>query len=274
MVVEKKVSDSGSRGDKLQKVLAQAGYGSRRQIEQWIQQGRIKVNDSIAALGVRVTFKDRIYLDGKFLPRSASSRKVLLYHKPMGEICSRNDPEGRPDIFRKLPKIAHGRWVSVGRLDFNTSGLLLLTNDGELANRLMHPKYQIEREYAVRILGEVSKEMLQQLRDGVMLEDGMANFDAIYNVGGEGKNHWYHVVLSEGKNREVRRLWEALGVRVSRLTRVRFGFLPLKKYLRPGHFKDASEEEIRKLLQLVDMDERQIQVGQTSIKDKSEWKKR
>jgi len=239
--------------EKLQKVLARAGFGSRREIEGWISEGRIKVNGKVATLGDRVDESDRLEVDGKRIhPGKLKDKRtrVLAYHKPVGKVCSRHDPEGRPTIFEDLPPLAGGRWISVGRLDLNTSGLLLLTTDGELANRLMHPSQQIEREYAVRVLGEVTPEMLKNLEEGVQLEDGKAHFDAIRDVGGEGANHWYHVVLREGRNREVRRLWESQGVQVSRLQRVRFGPVSLPRWQKPGRWEDLDEKAIEYLLSL------------------------
>ena len=238
--------------EKIQKVLARAGFGSRREIETWIEQGRIKVNRQLAKLGDRIGPEDRVFLDGKPLRIQHAPRlRVIAYHKPVGEVCTRQDPEGRPTIFERLPRIQNARWIAVGRLDINTSGLLLLTTDGELANRLMHPSSEIEREYAVRVLGEISSENLQQLQTGVMLDDGMAHFDRILDSGGEGSNHWYHVTLREGRNREVRRLWEAVGMKVSRLMRIRYANIELGRSLRPGKFRDLESDELQQLLQLV-----------------------
>ncbi len=238
--------------EKIQKVLARAGYGSRREIETWIEQGRIKVNRKTAKLGDRVVPEDRISLDGKPLRIQQAPRfRMIAYHKPIGEICTRQDPQGRPTIFDRLPRLKNGRWIAIGRLDINTSGLLLLTTDGELANRLMHPSSEIEREYAVRVLGTVTPENLQQLQSGVMLEEGMARFDRILDSGGEGSNHWYHVILHEGRNREVRRLWEAIGTKVSRLIRLRYANVELGRGLRPGKFRDLYANEQQQLFQLV-----------------------
>ena len=245
--------------EKIQKVLARAGYGSRREIEGWIEAGRIKVNRQLAKLGDRIGPDDRVSLDGKPLTRlhHAPRRRVIAYHKPIGEVCTRQDPEGRPTIFQHLPRIQNSRWITVGRLDINTVGLILLTTDGELANRLMHPSSQIEREYAVRVLGEATDEKLQQLQQGVMLEDGMAHFDRILDSGGEGANHWFHVMLKEGRNREVRRLWEAVGLKVNRLIRIRFGNIELGRKLRPGKWRDLEAAEMQTLLQHVGLAQQQ-----------------
>jgi 23S rRNA pseudouridine2605 synthase len=240
-------------GEKLQKVLARAGFGSRRQIEEWISAGRVQVNGKPAKLGDRVTASDKMVVDGKKLAnadKDATAQPVLLYNKPLGEICSRNDPEGRPTVYDHLPPLQHARWVSVGRLDINTTGLLLFTTDGELANRLMHPSAGIEREYAVRVMGEVTPDMLEAMQRGVMLEDGMAAFTAIKDAGGEGSNHWYHVTLMEGRNREVRRLWEAQGLKVSRLKRVRYGNIIIPSYVKAGKFVELPPKETKSLYQL------------------------
>lgn len=237
--------------ERLQKLLARAGLGSRRQIEAWISQGRVTVNGVVAILGTQVNGAESIQIDGQVvrLRPFGQRRRVLAYYKPVGEMSSRDDPEGRPTIFDRLPPLPDGRWITVGRLDLTTQGLLLLTNDGELANRLMHPSSQIEREYAVRVLGTVTTEMLERLRTGVMLTDGLARFDEVRDVGGDGANHWYHVILHEGRNREVRRLWESQGVTVSRLTRVRYGPVTLRRGLRPGHWDELTEEQIQGLRQ-------------------------
>jgi 23S rRNA pseudouridine2605 synthase len=236
--------------EKIQKVLANVGLGSRRQIEGWITEGRISVNGQMAKLGDRITLDDKVRVDGrevKFNKTAGKKVRVLIYHKPEGEICSRSDPEGRATIFDRLPLLRNGRWITIGRLDYNTSGLLLLTNDGELANQLMHPSAEIEREYAVRVQGQVTSSMLTQLRKGVQLEDGLAHFDQITDAGGEGSNHWYHVIVKEGRNRLVRRLWEAMGVNVSRLTRVRFGNMTLPRMLRRGRWEDLTLDEMTAL---------------------------
>ena len=212
--------------EKLQKVLARAGHGSRREMEALITAGRVSVDGKVATLGDRVEVNAVIRVDGHTVKTRAEEEmicRVLAYHKPEGEMCTRHDPEGRPTVFDRLPKLDSARWIAVGRLDVNTSGLLLFTTDGELANRLMHPSHEVEREYAVRVFGEITEAMLQRLRKGVQLEDGMAKFNKIKPAGGEGLNQWFNVTLTEGRNREVRRLWESQEVQVSRLMRVRYG---------------------------------------------------
>lgn len=238
--------------EKLQKVLARAGHGSRREMEAWIAAGRVSVDGEIAKLGDRVESNETIRIDGRAVSIKSESDvicRVLAYHKPEGEICSRKDPEGRPTVFQRLPKIRDSRWVAVGRLDINTSGLLLFTSDGELANRLMHPSHEVEREYAVRTFGEVSESCIQRLRMGVTLEDGPAKFDKIKAAGGEGINKWWHVTLSEGRNREVRRLWESQEVQVSRLIRVRYGQIELPKSLPRGGWMELPLEQVNYLRQ-------------------------
>ncbi|MEX6502134.1 23S rRNA pseudouridine(2605) synthase RluB [Pseudomonas zhanjiangensis] len=235
-------------GEKLQKVLARMGLASRREIEAWIAGGRVKVNGALASLGQRVDLHDAIAIDGRLVKReeaAESVRRVLIYNKPDGEICTRDDPEGRPTVFDRLPRPKEGRWINIGRLDINTTGLLMFTTDGELANRLMHPSYQMDREYAVRVRGEVDEEMIERLKAGVMLEDGPAKFTDIKEApGGEGFNHWYHCVVMEGRNREVRRLWESQGVVVSRLKRVRFGPVFLTSDLTMGRWREMGQREV------------------------------
>ena len=242
--------------ERIQKVLARAGYGSRRQLEVLIKEGKVSVNGSISKLGDQVEIGDSLRLDDK--PLSAKRlwqkpQQVLLYNKPVGEVCTRKDPEGRRTIFQSLPTPDEGRWVSVGRLDINTSGLIILTTDGELANRLMHPSNEMDREYAVRVLGAVGPEIMQNLRDGVELDDGKAKFNDIQEAGGEGANHWYHVVIQEGRNREVRRLWESQGVQVSRLMRVRYGPIIIPSQLKMGRWMMLEGDDVAALYEEVDL---------------------
>jgi len=241
---------------RLQKMLAEAGLGSRREIEGWIRDGRVRVNGALAKLGDRVLPSDRIRVDGQEVRRRAAKRqnlRVLAYHKPEGEVVTRRDPEGRPTIFRRLPGIRDGRWIAVGRLDLNTAGLLLVTNHGELANRLMHPSRAIEREYAVRVRGAVSDQLLAQLVNGVELEDGPARFEEIVPSGGSESHQWFHVLIVEGRNREVRRLWEAVGCTVSRLKRVRYGNVILGARPTPGQWREVVGEELDELMTLADL---------------------
>ena len=230
-------------GERLHKVLARTGRCSRRLAEEWIAAGRLRVNGRVAVLGLRVAPQDEVRLDGKRLRlHSAAAPRVLLYHKDCGEICTRSDPQRRPTVFDNLPAV-NGRWLAVGRLDFNTSGLLLFTDDGALAQVLMHPSSNIEREYVVRVRGQVNDAILERLRSGVFLEDGSARFSDI-RPGGEGcSNRWFHVVLTAGRNREVRRLWESQGLQVSRLKRVRFGSLFLPASLRRGCWQELTSAE-------------------------------
>ncbi len=243
--------------DKLQKVLANQGVGSRREMETWIEQGRISVNGTIATLGDRVEPNDQIRVDGHLLKRDQKAPvcRVLMYNKPEGELCSRTDPLGRQTVFDRLPNIQSGRWIAVGRLDLNTAGLLLFTNDGELANRLMHPRHEVEREYAVRVFGEVEPKTLKLLETGVELEDGLAKFTKIIARPNEEEsiNAWYNVSLSEGRNREVRRLWESQGVQVSRLIRLRYGPLSLQKRLPQGAWIELELNDVNALRKQVQL---------------------
>ncbi len=242
--------------EKLQKVLARFGLGPRRRMEEWIASGRVSVNGLVAKIGDRVSSTDRLAVDGEPLrvPGWVRPRlRVLRYHKAVGELTTRQDPQGRPTVFDRLPRLRGSRWIAVGRLDYNTEGLLLLTNDGDLANALMHPRAEVEREYAVRVLGEVNDEQRQQLLTGVELDDGSAHFLSLQEAGGEGANRWYHVTLAEGRNREVRRLFEALGLTVSRLLRVRYGIIGMPRHLKVGYFEDLPEEELAALLETVGM---------------------
>jgi len=238
--------------ERIQKVLARMGLGSRREIESWIKDERIKVNGKLARPGDVITSNDRVELDKRQIkfPKKADTRiKVIIYHKPAGEICTRKDAQGRTTVFSKLPRLKGARWVSIGRLDINTSGLLLFTNNGDLANRLMHPSSNIDREYAVRVIGRVDEAMLKQLQKGVELEDGPAHFSDIVDSGGDGANHWYHVTLMEGRNHEVKRLWESQGVKVSRLMRVRFGPIILSRRSRPGSVTELEGKDLDALFE-------------------------
>ncbi len=243
-------------GEKLQKILARAGQGSRREIEEVIAAGRVSVDGKIATLGdrVQVSSSTKIRIDGNLvslIPTQKEICRVLMYYKPEGELCTRSDPEGRATVFDRLPRLTGSRWIAVGRLDINTSGLLLFTTDGELANRLMHPSREVEREYSVRVFGEVNDAMIQRLRKGVQLEDGPANFKQIKAVGGTGINQWFDVTLTEGRNREVRRLWESQGIQVSRLIRIRYGNIKLEKSLPRGGWEEMGLEQVNYLRELV-----------------------
>jgi 23S rRNA pseudouridine2605 synthase len=257
--------------EKLQKVLARAGKGSRREIEAMISAGRVSVDGNNAYLGDRVDGNEQIRIDGHQVKLTAQEDdlcRILMYNKPEGEMCTRKDPEGRVTVFDRLPPLESGRWVAVGRLDINTSGMLLFTTEGELANRLMHPAPKVEREYAVRVFGEINEAMLQTLRAGVKLEDGMARFQKITYRGGEGRNHWFHVVLSEGRNREVRRLWESQDVQVSRLIRVRYGDMEMQRQLPLGGWTELGLKEVnyfRKLVQLPSETQSKVKVDEKAM---------
>lgn len=237
---------------KLHKVLADAGLGSRRDMEELIIAGRVSVNGEPAHIGQRILPTDQVRINGKLLQRkiAKSLPRVLTYHKPAGEIVSRDDPEKRPSVFDHLPSLKNGKWLAVGRLDFNTEGLLLFTNSGDLANRLMHPRYNIEREYAVRTLGELEESMRQKLLAGIELEDGIGQFSKIVDGGGDGANKWYRVTIGEGRNREVRRMFEAVGLTVSRLIRTRYGALVLPQSLKRGRWDELEENTVRNLLRI------------------------
>ncbi|WP_298147365.1 23S rRNA pseudouridine(2605) synthase RluB [uncultured Acinetobacter sp.] len=246
--------------EKLQKVLARVGLGSRRYMEEVIAAGRVSVNGQVAQVGERIEPTDELRIDGRkvqFQIEDEIRRRVLIYYKPEGEICSRNDPEKRPTVFDNLPSLAGDRWVMVGRLDINSTGLLLFTNDGELANRLMHPSNEIEREYAVRVMGEVTPQLKNNMLKGVVLDDGPAKFESFSEIGGEGINRWYQVVVKEGRNREVRRIFESQGLKVSRLLRTRYGTVILPRELRTGRWIELDKNDIDNLTKSVELKPRQ-----------------
>ena len=237
-------------GERLQKLLAQSGLGGRREMDAWIAEGRVQVNGQPATVGQRVLPGDRVKVNGRLVNLHGATRapQVLLYHKPEGEIVSRSDPAGRPNVFANLPRIRGGKWIAVGRLDFNTSGLLLFTSSGALANALMHPRHEMIREYAVRVLGPLDDEAKDKLKKGVELEDGPAALSSIEDAGGEGANQWYRVTIFEGRNREVRRLFEAVDRTVSRLIRVRYGPFYLPPRLKRGQYLQVDEKDVEKLV--------------------------
>lgn len=241
--------------EKLHKVLARAGLGSRRHIEQWIQQGRVTVNGEVARVGARVDAGDRLAVDGRPVAATAAApaaARVLVYNKPPGELVTRSDPQGRPTVFRALPPLERGRWVAVGRLDINSTGLLLFTDDGGLANRLMHPRANLDREYVARVFGRVDQAMIDRLKAGIELDGRPARFKSVTPVGDDaGPNRTFRVVLTEGRNREVRRLWEAVGCSVNRLKRVRFGPVKLPRDLQPGDWRNMPATQVRRLLEAV-----------------------
>ena len=258
--------------EKLQKVLARAGLGSRREMETVIADGRVKVNGQVAKLGDRVEIRDKVSLDDRpvtLRPENEAPRRVIMYNKPEGELCTRKDPEGRRTVFDRLPRLKGERWIAIGRLDINTSGLLLFTTDGELANRLMHPSTQVEREYAVRVMGEVKREHIVAMVDGVMLEDGPARFTDVQEFGGEGINTWFHVVILEGRNREVRRLWESQGLTVSRLKRVRYGNIFIDKRAKAGEWVELSQDEVDDLSTLANLETRKV--PELTPDEKNRW---
>lgn len=259
-------------GEKLQKVLARAGLGSRREMETAISDGRVKVNGKVAKLGDRVDARNNVSFDDRPVTLRSEEevpRRVIMYNKPEGELCTRKDPEGRRTVFDRLPRLKGERWVAVGRLDINTSGLLLFTTDGELANRLMHPSTQVEREYAVRVMGEVKREHILAMADGVMLEDGPARFTDIQEFGGEGINTWFHVVILEGRNREVRRLWESQALTVSRLKRVRYGNIFIDKRAKAGEWIELTQGEVDDLSTLAGLETRKVPV--LTPDEKNRW---
>ena len=247
--------------EKLQKVLARSGLGSRREMERWIESSRVEVNGVTATLGDRVSSSDVVKVDGKKIELSAGDQnqaRVLIYNKPIGEVCTRHDPEGRPTVFDNLPKLSNERWVAIGRLDINTSGLLVFTTDGEIANKMMHPSSNIDREYAVRVLGDVNDAVLKRLTEGVLLEDGMAKFTDVRYFNGEGANKWYHCVVMEGRNREVRRLWESQELQVNRLKRVRFGPVFLPSDVKVGTWRELGQKEVDVLADELQLERRKV----------------
>ena len=242
--------EPGAESQKLQKVLAQAGLGSRRAMETWITAGRVTVNSKVASIGTRVMPSDRLQVDGHAVRLAAAgeSPRVLIYHKPEGEIVTREDPQGRETVFSKLPRLRGARWLAIGRLDVSTSGLLIFTTSGALANSMMHPRFEVEREYAARVFGTLNGEQVEKLTAGIELEDGPARFEKFEDEGGEGSNHWYRLVVSEGRNRVVRRLFEAVGFTVSRLMRVRFGMIQLPPRLKRGQLEELAPDQVRQLM--------------------------
>ena len=246
---------SGIEPVRLQKALAASGVGSRREMEEWIQNGWVTVNGKVAQLGDKVQPEDQVLVKGSVIKLKWPDRlpRIILYYKQEGEIVSRDDPQGRVSIFDRLPQAASSRWVAIGRLDINTSGLLILTTSGELVQRFAHPSFEVEREYAVRVLGELTQEQMDALSEGVMLDDGLARVERIYEQGGEGANKWYNVVLKEGRNREVRRLFESQGLTVSRLVRVGFGPIGLPNRLKRGQFYELNPMEVANIMKWADM---------------------
>lgn len=250
--------ESNLAGERLQKVLAQAGMGSRREMEVWISAGRVSVNGVVASLGARVSEGDKVLVDGRHIRLNLEAEqalpRILIYHKQEGEIVSRDDPNGRANVFDSLPKLRGQKWVAIGRLDFNTSGLLIFTTSGELANRLMHPRFEVEREYAVRVQGALTEAQMRQMtKEGIELEDGLVRFEQLSDEGGEGFNHWYRLVLKEGRNRVVRRTFEALELPVSRLMRIRFGMINLPPRIKRGMMTELSEAQVRSILEWVEL---------------------
>ncbi|MCG6932828.1 MAG: pseudouridine synthase [Gallionella sp.] len=262
------MSEEKSLGEKLQKVLAGAGFGSRRMMEEWIAKGQVSVNGETATLGMRVFEGDLVKAERRTMRvgEREHAARVLLYHKPEGEIVSRNDPGKRSSVFDKLPKLRGQKWIAVGRLDFNTSGLLIFTTSGELANRLMHPRFEVEREYAVRVQGKMTEAQMDMvLRKGVELEDGQVKFEKLEDQGGEGFNHWYRVMLKEGRNRVVRRTFDALGLPVSRLMRIRFGIINLPPRLKRGMTAELGEGEVGQVLEWVGIDSGKAELPQRKL---------
>ncbi|MBS1156676.1 MAG: rRNA pseudouridylate synthase [Proteobacteria bacterium] len=243
---DKRLPADQLNAERLQKALAFTGYGSRRDMEEAIEAGRVSVNGKIASLGDKVNMGDEVRFDGKRVNIKWPDRlpRIVIYHKQEGELVSRDDPEGRTTVFERLPRLDNSKWIAIGRLDFNTSGLLIFTTSGDLANKMMHPRFEVEREYAVRVIGELTDEQKKELTKGIELDDGPAHFSRMVDGGGEGSNHWYHVIIKEGRNREVRRMFEYFGLTVSRLMRVRFGAVTLPPRLKRGQFYELNETEV------------------------------
>jgi 23S rRNA pseudouridine2605 synthase len=260
------ISKESNSGIRIQKLLAQIGVASRREVEKAIIEKRISVNSVLAEIGQSVSDKDIIIFDGKLINLNSDKvlPRILIYNKPEGEIVSESDPKGRATVFDHLPQIKNAKWISIGRLDFNTSGLLIFTSYGEFANRLMHPRYEIEREYSVRVLGKLTDNQISQLRAGIKLEDGIAKFETISFGGGEGSNHWYQVTLKEGRNREVRRLFEFFNITVSRLMRIRFGGIILPSNLKKGNYIELSEKEVLNILSKFNMNDVKFNKNRTT----------
>jgi 23S rRNA pseudouridine2605 synthase len=260
------ISKESNSGIRIQKLLAQIGVASRREVEKAIIEKRISVNSVLAEIGQSVSDKDIIIFDGKLINLNSDKvlPRILIYNKPEGEIVSESDPKGRTTVFDHLPQIQNAKWISIGRLDFNTSGLLIFTSYGEFANRLMHPRYEIEREYSVRVLGKLTDNQISQLRAGIKLEDGIAKFETISFGGGEGSNHWYQVTLKEGRNREVRRLFEFFNITVSRLMRIRFGGIILPSNLKKGNYIELSEKEVLNILSKFNMNDVKFNKNRTT----------
>lgn len=263
--------------ERVQKLLALGGVASRREAERWIAEGRVTVNGEKATLGDRAHRLDDVRVDGRQvkLEDAGRTRRVLAYNKPIGEVCSRNDPEGRPTVFDHLPKTKGERWINVGRLDINTSGLLLFTTDGDLANKLMHPSSEVDREYAVRVRGDVDEPMIERLKEGVMLEDGPARFTDVQFFDGEGQNKWYHVVVMEGRNREVRRLWESQGLEVSRLKRVRYGCVFLPSNVPVGTWVELKQRDVNDLADMVGLERKRTKrlIGKEKVQYQRQQKR-
>ena len=253
--VEAEVEADTGASQKLQKMLASAGMGSRRDMESRIEAGQVTVNGEKATLGLRVGPTDKVMLEGRHVKLNFEVElpRILIYHKREGEIVSRDDPKARTTVFDALPRVRNGKWIAIGRLDFNTEGLLIFTTSGELANRLMHPSFEVEREYSVRIMGELSQEQMRSMTAGILLDDGKAYFDRIAEMGGEGSNRWYQVIIKEGRNREVRRMFEAMGIMVSRLIRVRFGMVNLPPRIKRGQMLELESIQVAAILKWVDL---------------------